>query len=212
MKRYQELIMHHIQKNNMQVLNMLNTKYVIVPDNNKQPVAQRNPGALGNAWFVKTYKIVANADSEINALTNFNPAYEAVLDKRFESEVKNLNLNYDSTGYIKLTKYTPNAITYESSCSSEQLAVFSEIYYDKGWDAFVDDKPVSHFRVNYVLRAMKVPSGKHKIDFRFEPKSYYTGETVSLASSLVLIFTFIGVIFFSFFRKNKKINNETAKE
>lgn len=212
MKRYQELIMHHIQKNNFQVLNMLNTKYVIVPGKDKLPVAQLNPEALGNAWFVKTYKLVANADSEINALTNFNPAYEAILDKRFENEVKNLNLNYDSTGTIKLTKYTPNALSYESSCNSEQLAVFSEIYYDKGWNAYVDGKLVPHFRVNYVLRAMKVPAGKHKIDFKFEPKTYYKAETISLVSSIVLIFTFIGVVLFGVFRKKKEIKDETVQE
>jgi len=204
MKRYQEIIEQQISKNNMQVLNMLNTRYVIVPTKEQGPVAQRNPFALGNAWFVKSYRLVANADSEIHALTKFDAASEAIIDKRFESELKNIKLNFDSTGTIKLTKYSPNALTYESKCISDQLAVFSEIYYDKGWNAYIDQKPVSHFRANYILRAMIIPSGKHTIDFKFEPKSYYTGEMVSLASSCTLLLLFLGVIFFSFFKKNKK--------
>lgn len=211
MKRYQEIIEKQISKNNMQVLNMLNTRYVIVPTKEQGPVVQQNPFALGNAWFVKSYNLVANADSEINALTKFDAASEAIIDKRFENELKNFKLNFDSTGTIKLTKYSPNALSYESNCVSDQLAIFSEIYYDKGWNAFIDQKPVPHFRANYILRAMIIPSGKHTIDFKFEPKSYYTGEIVSLASSCSLLLVFLGVIFFSFFKKNKK-KDETVPE
>ncbi len=194
MKRYQELINEHISKNNMQVLNMLNMKYVIVPTKEQGPVAQQNPYALGNAWFVKSYRLVENADSELNALTKFDPSQEAIVDKRYSDILKGITLNYDSTAQIKLTKYSPNALSYESNSNSEQLAVFSEIYYDKGWNAFIDDKPVPHFRANYVLRAMLIPAGKHKIDYKFEPESYKTGETISFISSALLLLLLVGTI------------------
>ena len=208
MKRYQELIDAQISKNNMQVLNMLNTKYFIVPTKEQGPVAQMNPFALGNAWFVKSYKIVENADSELNALTDFDPAQEAIVDKRYAQYVN--SYQFDSIAYIKLTKYSPNEINYESSCNSEQLAVFSEIFYDKGWKAFVDGKEVPHFRVNYVLRAMTVPAGNHKIDFKFEPESYTLGENISFASSLTLLVLLIGSIIGYFYLSFKR--NSTSKQ
>ncbi len=198
MKRYQELIDKQISKNNMQVLNMLNTKYIIVPTKEQGNVVQQNPYALGNVWFVKSYKLVANADSELNALTNFNPSQEAIVDKRFEGMFKDFKPDFDSTATIKLTKYSPNELKYKSKCNNLQLAVFSEIYYDKGWNVFVDNKPATYFRANYVLRAMLVPSGNHEIDFKFEPKGYLVGEKVSLASSILLLLLFVGGIYFEF--------------
>ncbi|MCX6258474.1 MAG: YfhO family protein [Bacteroidia bacterium] len=201
MKRYQELIEAQISKRNFAVLDMLNTKYFIFPDKQKNPVAQRNPGALGNAWFVKNFKVVDNADAELKELTGFNPKAEAVVDKRFENELKGLNLKYDSLGMISLVTYEPNDLIYKSKNSSEQLAVFSEIYYSKGWDAFIDSKPVPYFRVNYVLRALRVPAGEHKIEFRFEPKAYFIGEHISLASSALLIILFILVLVMEVRRK-----------
>ncbi|OFX73830.1 MAG: hypothetical protein A2X12_04645 [Bacteroidetes bacterium GWE2_29_8] len=191
LKRYQELIEYHISKNNMNVLNMLNAKYVIVPDEKKQPIVQRNPEALGNAWFVNEYKIVANADSEIVALNNFNPSYTTFIDKRFEKYISNFVPQKDTLGYIKLTDYNPNRLKYISKASSEQFGVFSEIYYDKGWNAYIDGKLVEHIRVNYVLRGLKIPAGEHNIEFKFEPQSYYVGEKISLAGSLILILTLL---------------------
>ncbi|OFX32083.1 MAG: hypothetical protein A2X08_17785 [Bacteroidetes bacterium GWA2_32_17] len=196
MKRYQELIDKQISKNNMQVLNMLNTKYFIVPTKEQGNVVQQNPYTLGNAWFVKSYKLVENADSELNALTNFNPSQEAIVDKRYESSLRNFKPNFDSTSTIKLTKYSPNALSYQSNCNNEQIAVFSEIYYDKGWNVFIDKKPAKYFRTNYVLRAMVIPSGKHEIEFKFEPKGYYIGEKVSLASSILLLLLLFGGVYF----------------
>ncbi len=207
MKRYQELIDKQISKNNMQVLNMLNTKYVIVPTKEQGNVVQQNPGALGNAWFVKSYKLVANADSELNALTNFNPSQEAIVDKRFESTLKNFKPNFDSTATIKLTKYSPNELMYQSKSNNEQIAVFSEIYYDKGWNVFIDNKPADYFRANYVLRAMLIPSGNHEINFKFEPKGYYVGEKIALISSILLLLIFIGVVFFEFKKAKEPVNS-----
>lgn len=213
MKRYQELIENHISKNNMEVLNMLNTKYFIIPTKDKGPVPQLNPNALGNAWFVHRFRFVANADSELNALSNFNPRTEAIIDKRFEGQITGLSPNYDSTASIKLTSYAPNHLVYNSKAKSEQLAIFSEIYYNdhKGWKAYIDGKPASHFRANYVLRAMKVPPGDHTIDFKFEPSAYYTGGKISFACSLTLILLLVGTLYFELFPRNKKIKEETAQ-
>ncbi|NUM50691.1 MAG: YfhO family protein [Flavobacteriales bacterium] len=191
LKRYQELIDFHIAKNNMQVLNMLNTKYFIVPDNNKQPVAQFNPEAFGNAWFIKGYKVAANADEEITGMEKFNLKDSAVIDKRFEGMLSEFSFKEDSMAKIVLTSYAPNKLIYQSSAANEQIAIFSEIHYDKGWNVFINDKPAEYFRANYVLRAMRIPAGNHKIEFRFEPKVYRTGENIGLASS-ILLFAFVG--------------------
>jgi len=119
---------------------------------------------------------------------NFNPSQTAILDKRYESSVANYKNTKDSTSTINLTSYQPNDLVYESKTSKEQLAVFSEIYYDKGWNAYVDGKLMPFFRANYVLRAMVVPAGNHKIEWKFEPVAYYTGEKVSLAFNILLLF------------------------
>lgn len=196
MKRYQEIIEKQISKNNMSVLNMLNTKYFIVPTKDQGAVVQRNYGALGNAWFVSNYKLVENADSEIVALDNFNPLETLVVDKRFEKEVNGFVPKRDSTAIISLTDYKPNHLTYKSKSSVEQLTAFSEIYYNsgKGWNAYIDGKAVEHFRANYVLRAMKIPAGEHTVEFKFEPSAYATGETISFASSALLVLMCIGAI------------------
>ena len=194
LKRYQELIEYQISNNNLSVLDMLNTKYFIgVSQETGQMIVQPNRQALGPAWFVKEFKMVANADSEMTALTNFNPAQTAIVDQRFSKNIEGLKIAFDSTATIKLVDYRANRLTYEASAQSEQLAVLSEIYYDKGWKAFIDGKEVPHIRVNYVLRALRVPAGNHKIEFRFEPEVYFTGEKIALAGSLLLILAFVGV-------------------
>lgn len=198
MRRYQELITHQISRNNMQVLNMLNTKYIIVPGYDNQPVAQRNTNTLGNAWFVKSFKIVDNADVEIEALSDFDAGEEVIIDKRFESLVGDFKYTSDSTAQVELTSYQPNHLIYKSVSDHDELAVFSEIYYDKGWEAYIDGEPVPYFRVNYVLRGMKVPAGAHKIEFIFRPKAYFTGEKISLFSSLLLLLLFAGLSFVEF--------------
>lgn len=193
LRRYQELIDHYISKGDQNVLNMLNTKYFIVAQNN-QPQAQRNPGALGNAWFVADFRLVNNADEEIKALQDFDPARTAIVDKRFSRFVEGKIFRIDSTASISLTSYAPNKLIYKYSAKSDQLAVFSEIYYPLGWQATIDGKKAEHFRVNYVLRAMVVPQGSHEIVFTFHPESYYTGEKIALASSLLLLILVVGVL------------------
>ena len=187
LKRYQELIDSHISKGNMQVLNMLNTKYFIL-QNGK---VNRNPNVLGNAWFIKDTKIVENADAEILALNNFDASSIAIIDKRFKSLIK--EFSSDSLSAVKLDEYQPNYLKYSSSSKENQIAVFSEVYYDKGWNSYIDGELVSHFRANYILRAMNIPKGNHTIEFRFEPEIFKIGERISLASSILLIFSLIFV-------------------
>ena len=193
LRRYQELIDFHLAKGNMNVYNMLNTKYFIVPgEQGGPPQMQINMEALGNAWFVNNARMVNNADEEINALSDFVPTETAIYDKRFASQVEGRIISKDTTGTISLTEYKPNHLTYKSQTGSEQLAVFSEIYYDKGWDAYIDGKPAPYFRANYVLRAMIVPAGSHTIEFKFEPKVYATGEKIAYASSILLVLLALG--------------------
>jgi hypothetical protein len=190
LKRYQELIEQCISKNNMSVLDMLNTKYFIVNDKDRQPMAQINPGAMGAAWFVDTLKMVANADEEIKSLDSFNPKHTAFVDVRFEPVLKDFKPSPDSTASIQLKSIVCNHLVYESQTTQPQFCVFSEIYYDKGWNAYIDGQKADHVRANYVLRAMIVPSGKHTIEFKFEPEVYATGEKISLAGSIILLLLF----------------------
>jgi hypothetical protein len=152
--------------------------------------------ALGNAWFVNEIKWVKNADEELDALSDFDPAKTAVIDKRFEPELKGFLPIKDTTAMIKLVSYAPNDLKYQVNIHKDQLAVFSEIYYPKGWNAYVDGELKPHFRVNYVLRGMIVPAGKHLVEFKFEPRAYNIGEKVSFASSLLVILLVLGFIGF----------------
>jgi len=181
LKRYQELIERHISMGNQAVINMLNTRYII----NRNGQVQKNSAALGNAWFVSKINLVENADEEINALSGFDPKSTAVIDKRFSDQI--INVLDSNTGNINLLEYRPNYLKYNSECVNEGIAIFSEIYYDKGWNAYINGEKKSHFRANYVLRGMKIPSGNHIVEFKFEPLTYKIGETVSLTSSIILL-------------------------
>jgi hypothetical protein len=180
------------------VLNMLNTKYLIVKgQTGDAPQLLRNPNALGNAWFVDEIKWVDNADEEIAALADINPAKTAVIDKRFETgELKNFEYKVNkqptdsavlNNSSIKLTKYQPNKLIYESNADTEKLAVFSEIYYPKGWHISIDGQETEMFRANYILRAMLIPAGKHTIEFRFDPESYKITENIAWSGYILLL-------------------------
>ena len=205
LKRYKELIDYNIapeittiktvfQKGdssgldlvyNQPAINMLNAKYIIVKAD--QPPLE-NSGALGNAWFVSSIKMVANADSEIAAMSNFNPGNTVIVDERFKDKINGFSFNtQDSTAQIVLTDYKPNHLTYKFSGKSEQLAVFSEIYYDKGWNAYIDGKLSDYFRANYVLRAMRLPAGEHTIEYKFEPSVVINGEKIAFAGSIFIL-------------------------
>lgn len=204
LQRYQDIIDRHISKNNMAVLNMLNTKYFIVNGDNG-PAAQQNPGALGNVWLVDTIKTVATSNEEINALgQNFNPANQVVIHQEFAKYIEGFSPS--KNGKVVLKSYHPNKLTYEAEMTGDGLAVFSEIWYgpDLGWKASVNGQATDFIRANYCLRAIKIPSGKSEITFSFEPKSYYAGEKISAISSIALLLLLVGLLGKTFLDMRKK--------
>jgi len=207
---YQDLIERQISRNNLHVLNMLNAKYIIVPGADGQPVAQQNPQALGNAWFVKHIEWVSNADAEMKALDNINAKDTVVIQQLYKGDVKGTPV-YDSSATIHLRSNELNTISYEYSAARPQFAVFSEIYYKDGWKAFVDGQQVPYAKVNYVLRGMMVPAGKHVIEFRFEPASYYTGNTITMITYSLMLLTLAATAVLAVIRRKKEVGMSNAK-
>ncbi|MCZ8283858.1 MAG: YfhO family protein, partial [Bacteroidia bacterium] len=167
------------------VLNMLNTRYLIYPGKDRL-IPIKNPEANGNAWFVKQVKTVANADSEIVSLEHTNTKTQALIQPK-NLEGINPAESYTAEGSIRMASYQPNHLVYESDTKEKAFAVFSEIYYPKGWNAYVDGNQAPYTCVDYLLRGMEVPAGKHTIEFKFEPAVYKTGNTISLIGSLLAI-------------------------
>lgn len=219
LKRYQELIDFRLQPeiNNIiksfdsqnadsivnsfktnTALNMLNAKYIIFHP--EQPPLQ-NPYAMGNAWFVDNYSFVDNADQEIASINTIDPLKTAVLNKKFEADLSGFKIEPDSTARIELTEYKPNLLKYKSSAKSEQLAVMSEIYYQNGWEAYVDGKETPIYCADWTLRAIRIPAGQHEIEFKFIPHKYNTARTVASISSAVLLLLLLGGIASAFLRK-----------
>lgn len=179
----------------LSVINMLNTKYLIY-DLNQPPLP--NTHAMGNAWLVKSVKMVDNADQEVAAIKSFDPKSTAIVNKSFGKSLEGFTSG-TGEGEIKLTDYQPNYLKYDATVNSgSQLAVFSEIYYPKGWKAFIDGKETPHVQADYVLRAMVIPAGKHQVEFKFEPASYFLGNKVSLASSILLFLAIGGYLVYIF--------------
>ena len=219
-RRYQELIDIHLNKEiqqisqslpkvrsmsgldsifrDLKVLNILNMKYLIY---NPNAAPARNSHAMGSVWLVDRYKLAENADQEIALLNQIDPSKEMVVNKKFADHLSGLSLKNDTTATISLTSYSPNKLEYLYKGSGEALAVFSEIYYPKGWNAYIDGKEAPHFQADYVLRSMVIPAGEHKIEFRFEPKSFLTGSTIASLSSVVLLLLLIGIFAREFVRK-----------
>lgn len=219
LRRYQELIDFHLSDElerfyetantlgqsvlaGMQFTNMLNTRYLIL-DPNSEPLP--NPYAFGNAWFVTDIDYVESADEEILALEQANLREEAVVHRSFKSLVPTA-LIPDSSASIVLTDYLPNHLVYESNSSKEQLAVFSEIWYPDGWQAYIDGEQVDHLRANYVLRALRIPPGKHRIEFSFEPQSYERGTLLAGIGSGLFIVALLGALFMAL--KSRKLHEE----
>jgi hypothetical protein len=201
---YDDIIKNQLSKGNLQVFNMLNTKYFIMSNpQDRQPVAQQNPGALGPVWFVKTIKYVNNADEEMSALDTFEPEDTAVIDKREQPKVTFTPV-FDSSATIQLVENLNDKITYTSKANSNQFAVFSEVYYPNGWKAFIDNKPVEIVKVNYVLRGLPVPAGNHTIEFRFEPRAYIIGDTVSLIIGIASILLLLAGAWWEWKQYNKQ--------
>ena len=186
--RYQELIDNHLTKGNVSVLSMLNCGWVITPQGKAIQSSSQGINPLGHAWFVSDKKIVENANDEIEALSSFDPSNTVIIDKRYLDKIKDFINDESAIINLDLKSYKPNHLIYNlKNVSSDQLAVFSEIYYKNGWNAYIEGTIVPHFRANYVLRAMMVPKGTTKIEFKFEPSSYSTGERIAYASSIFLL-------------------------
>ena len=193
LQRYQDIIDYHLTKNNMAVINMLNVKYFILPDDERNvPVVRLNNSALGNAWFVKDIITANDPKDENEKLKDFDPSYQVILDEHFNQSID--KKTFSGIGEISLTSYHPEKLVYKSSSDQEQFAVFSEIFYQPGWKSFIDGQESEHFRVNYILRGMIIPPGDHTIEFSFKPPSYAIGGKISLAFSVLVGLTLLGII------------------
>ncbi len=191
LRRFKELQEFHIDKNNFEVLNMLNTKYIIYKDSEEVLRYFKNDQNNGNAWFVNSLKAVQTADQEITALDSINTKTTAISN---DSKLSPKTYSLDSTSVIKLVDYKLNQLIYESNNSEDGFAVFSEIYYKNGWNATIDGVAVDHLNVNYVLRGLEIPKGTHQIVFEFSPSVVKTGSSIALISSVVLLFLILGQV------------------
>lgn len=233
LKRYQELIEYQLTKDlqavqtvfnnkpsdssinatlqNAQILNMLNTKYFIY--STKAP-ALENKFANGNAWFANQFKIVENANDEILSLDKVDLKNTLVIDKRYKDRIPSIKTDSLSSvdgSSIKLISYSPNKLEYEANAVNDKIAVFSEIYYPAGWNAYIDGQETDYFRGNYLLRCMKVPKGKHTITFEFHPKSYYLGNKIAKSSAGIFMLILLYFLFVQY-KKNKKVEATVDKK
>jgi Bacterial membrane protein YfhO len=194
-RRMQQLFDYQIAKNNLETLNFLNVKYLIQTDKDGKEFPIANPEANGNVWFVSQVKLVHSADEEMKALDQFDSKNVAVINAK-EFEVKKMAFAKDSSATITLDSYQPNDLKYTSINVNEGLAVFSEMYYKNGWNAYIDGKKVEYLQADYVLRALPIPAGKHSVEFKFEPQVVQTGSTITLVSSIGILLLLIGGIYF----------------
>ena len=201
LRRYQDLIDQHLSKMHWPVINMLNARYIIYADReNGQTHVQRNPDAMGNAWYVDTLRIVETPNEECDGLMNYNLHTTALVDRSFADHVDGaadggvVALASDSARSVTLTTYTPEYVEYDASSSQPGTIVFSEIYYDKGWKALIDGKPADHFRADYLLRALNVPAGQHHIRFEFRPDSVAKGNRMAMCFVVALYLIVLGCV------------------
>ncbi|MDR0538428.1 MAG: YfhO family protein [Tannerellaceae bacterium] len=222
LRRYNELIERRLDKEHAQIiealgkaksyadmdsvlafcpsLNMLDMRYIIF-DATQPPLF--NPHAFGNCRFIKSVMVVETADAEIDALNHIDPFVTAVVDKRFSAEVKDFVYKDDPDASIIMEHYHPGRLIYKSKANSEQIAVFSEIYYDPGWKVTIDGKEATHFRADWILRAMKVPAGEHTIKFEFKPDTYIAATYVSIFSSFFILLLLVGAAGYTLWKNRK---------
>lgn len=205
-RRMQELFDYQIVKNNLEVLNMLNVKYLIQTNEKGEQITIKSTGANGNAWFVKNLNFVKDADAEMKALTKFDSKNIAIVNQyefgaMFKTEPK--QFVKDTTAVIKLDSYKSNDLKYTSTNPNNGFAVFSEMYYKNGWNAYIDGKLTEHYRVDYALRGLPIPAGKHTIEFKFEPQVVKTGSMISLFSFIGIL----GLLGFVIYSERKKSNS-----
>jgi hypothetical protein len=172
------------------VYNMLNTKYVIRKGPDGREMAMPNAGAFGSCWLVSVIHFVNNADQEMAALDSINVRDTAIVENMYKDKIPFMPVK-DSAASIQLIDNRNDTISYRFKSNTNQFAVFSEIYYDKGWNAFIDGKPAPYCKTDYVLRGMSVPAGNHTIEFRFEPTSYTMGNRLSIWASILTYLLFI---------------------
>ncbi|WP_282089692.1 YfhO family protein [Aquimarina algiphila] len=194
--RMQDLFEFYLAKNDVEVMNMLNVKYIITQDEDGVK-ALTNPYTNGNAWFVSEVKQVSSANEEILALKDLDNKKQAVINSKFNNVISKTKYTSDSLAYIALTAHQPNHLVYESKVKEESFAVFSETYYP-GWQAYIDGNPVEHVQVNYMLRGLPIPEGQHKIEFKFEPQVIKTGSSIVLTSSIIFILLIIGGFYYQY--------------
>ena len=183
---------------------MLNTKYVIQVDDKNQEFPALNDKANGNAWFVKSVKFVTSADAEMKALDKFDSKNEVIINNKEFTVAPETTYERDSLAKINLVEYKPNYIKYTTENTNKGLAVFSEIYYPKGWIATIDGKEVPIFRTDYTLRGLEIPAGKHTVEFKFEPQVVKTGSTIVLLSGLGMLLLIAGGIYFETKKRSKE--------
>lgn len=212
-RRMQELFDYQIANNNKEVLDMLHVKYIIQSDEEGKQFPTLNSNANGNAWFVEKIKFAGTTDDEMKALSKFDSKKEAIVNQKefgvfFKADP--ITFKVDSTATIHLSSYKPNHLIYNSNNANDGFAVFSEMYYADGWNAYIDGKLTSHMRVNYALRAMTIPSGNHKIEFKFEPQVVKTGSLIALISSIGMLLAIATGIYLER-RKSQKLPKEQTK-
>jgi uncharacterized membrane protein YfhO len=166
-----------------------------------------NSTACGHAWFVQSIKYVKDADQEMQAISSFSPKDEVMIDQKYKSLVEAKPLGATVNGTIELTSYQPDHLTYQTGSTSNQVAVFSEIYYEKGWKMYIDGLEQPYYRADYLLRAATIPLGNHKVEFIFHPTSYYAGENISLAGSILLVLALVGAVYVENKKKNPSAKN-----
>ena len=195
------------------VLNMLNTKWVILPSQDGSTIPIENPFAMGNAWLVDDILFVDNADEEIDALSKVDLHNVAVADKEFEYVLENFKPDFrpsqaDSASTITLTDYDSNFLTYNVDAKKDELAVFSEVYYPRGWQITIDGEPAEMLRVNYTLRALPIPEGKHIVEFRFDPQSIKVTDGIAYTALMIMLLTAIFIIISTVKKRKTKLAKE----
>ena len=190
----------------MEVLNMLNAKYFIINDNE----AQVNPDALGNAWWVEKVDFVATPNEEMAYLTTFNADSTAVADVKFKEMLGDSFAPIAQGDTIYETTYAPNELNYHAVTQNGGVAVFSEVYFPWGWNVTIDDQPAQLARVNYVLRALKVPAGNHKIEMHFNPQSIHTTTTLASVAIIIIYLVLIVATVFAVIGKTKEDETPTS--
>lgn len=203
---YQDLIEKYFSGNlNTGVLNMLNTRYIIVsdPSTNQASLINNRDSALGNCWLVRHVNVVKDRAATLQRLGNTSLKDTAIVEEKMISSL--VQPVADSSAFIRMTKFDNDTIWYEANCASPQFAVFSEIHYPKGWNAYLNDKKVDYYNVNYVLRGLPLPAGQHKIRFVFEPDSYKQGTSIMYASSYLIALLVLGGLFMAWKTKQKEL-------